>query len=138
NNVYILNILAELAVLIHCLAVNREAVLVFLNPKPYKLIACCFEFRCNNVSNLRNVHSKGNQCRRYIDILEGSGHTVLSSDGWKSVCDLCAVCTKECRKRLTPAFRIFCHSAEILLECEADFPVISAGSYDLRSEEHTS
>src|SRR5699024_12114911 len=131
NNVSILNILAELAVLIHYLAVNREAVLVFLNPKPYKLIACCFEFRCNNVSNLRNVHSKGNQCRRYIDILEGSGHTVLSSYGWKSVSDLCAGCTKECRNRLTPAFRIFCHSASILLGCYGDFAAVSPGSYFL-------
>ena len=82
NNIAILNVLVELSILIHHLSIYRQTVGVLLNPKPYKLITRCFQFRCNHIPGFRNINCKRNKGRRYIDILERTGHTVLSSDRW--------------------------------------------------------
>ena len=63
-------------------------------------------------------------------MVEGTGHTVFSSDRRQAVAHLCVVCTKKCCERLAPAVRILSHSAEIFLEGEADFAVIAADCHD--------
>ena len=63
-------------------------------------------------------------------MVEGTGHTVFSSDRRQAVAHLCVVCTKKCCERLAPAVRILSHSAEVFLEGEADFAVIAADCHD--------
>ena len=76
-----------------------------------------------------HIDSEGHKGRRYIDIVEGSGHGILAADGCKTVTHLCLISTEQSGKRLAPALRILCHSAEILLEGKMNLPEITAGSH---------
>ena len=69
---------------------------------------------------------------RPLSIIEGAGHAVLAADGRKSEAELCVVSTEQCCERLAPSCRILRHSAEVLLEGEADLAEIAACCHDLR------
>ena len=115
---------------LHDFIIDRQIILVFLNGKEYQLISCRFKLRCDDIFFFCHIHCKGHQCRRNINLVKGSGHGIFSSDGRKAESDLCTVCSQQCCKRLAPALRILVHSAEILLEGESYFLVISTGSHD--------
>ena len=55
---------------------------------------------------------------------------ILTANRRKSESQLCSVSTQQCGKRLAPTVRVFCHSAEIFLECETDLAVITACSHN--------
>ena len=63
-------------------------------------------------------------------MVEGTGHTVFSSDGRQSESQLCAVSTEEGCEGLAPAMGILGHSAEVLLEGETDLAVITTSCHD--------
>ena len=124
------DILMQFSVLIHSCCIIRQIIAVFRQTDPYQFTSCLFQFRCDNILFLSHIYRKGNQCRRNINIVEGSGHTVLSTDRWKAKSHLCRICTEQRCKGLTPTFRILCHSAEVFLEGETDLGVISTVRYD--------
>ena len=125
------DVFREFCILFHDLIVLRKVILISFDTEPYKLIAGFFQFRRNDLIVMGHIHGKGYQGRRHVDILERSGHTVLSADGRQAVADLCGVGAEQGRERLAPALRIFGHPAEIFLECEPDAVEISACSHDL-------
>ena len=126
----------NLAVQFHNCLIYRNIKIVFLDCKANKLVACFLQFRSHDIAMLCNIYCKGYQCRRYIDIIEGTGHTVLTTDGRQSEADLCIISTKQCCKRLAPTLRIGGHSAEVLLEGETNLAVVTAGCYDLSHRFH--
>ena len=126
-----LDIFHEFTVLIHYSIVNRKIILVSFDLEPYKFVSCFLKFRCNNILLKSHINSKGYKCRRYVNILECSWHTVFSSDRRKSETNLCCISTKKCCKWLAPSLWILCHSTEILLECEADLSIISTCCHNL-------
>ena len=131
NDSSFLNIFMDLSILLHHFLINRKIIFISLNLKPYKLISCFFQFRCDDILLQCHIDCKRYQRRRNINILECSGHTVLTSDWRKTKSDLCRIGSEQCSKRLAPSLRIFGHSAEILLECKTDLTIISTGCHDL-------
>ena len=130
HNLACFYIFEEFSILITCFLVIRQIIFVTAKLHQNDLIACFLELRCNDMFIACNIYCKGYQSRRYVNIIECTGHTVLSSDGRQSESKLCTVCTKKCCKRLTPTMRIFCHSAEVFLEGKTDLAVISTGRHD--------
>ena len=125
------DIFCKFTILLHHFFVDRYVVIIGLDPQPYQLAAGLLKLRCDDVFFFCHIHGKGYQCGRHINIFESTGHTVLSSDGRQPESELCVICSKERRKRLAPSVRIFCHTAEILLEGKPDLRIISSGSHDL-------
>ena len=125
NNFAVLDIIMEFFVLIHDSCVIRQIILITRCTQPYQFISCFFEFRCDHILDLSYIYGKRNKCRRYVDLIESTGHTVFAADGRKSKSHLCRICTKQCGEWLTPSLRIFCHTTEVFLECETDFLVIT-------------
>ena len=136
NDLSTVDVIREFTVLLHDLCIYRKIVLISLDLHPDDLVARFFEFRCDDLVFRRHIHGKRHQCRRNVYILERSGHTVFSADRRQTKSDLCIICAEKRCKRLTPSIRIFCHTTEILLECKADLPIISAGCYDLCNRFH--
>ena len=131
-----LHIAVELLVAVHHLAVNRKVIAVLLDLHHHNLASGLLKLRRYHMLFVGNVYSKGDKCRRNIDlpvnfIVEGSGHTVLSSDGRKSEAHLCAVCTEESGERRSPSGSVLCHPLEILLEGEADLLKVASVSRNL-------
>ena len=120
----------QFSVLIHSCCIIRQIIAVFWQTDPYQFASCFFQFRCDNILFLSHIYRKGNQCRRNINIVEGSGHTVLSTDRWKAKSHLCRICTEQRCKWLAPALRILCHTTEVFLEGETDLRVVSTVCYD--------
>ena len=117
---------------LHYLRIDRKIIRILLDGEKYQLISHCLKLRRDDVALFCYIHGKGYQCRRYVDLVEASGHGILSSDGRQPEADLCIVRAKQCGKRLAPALRLLAHSAEILLEGKAHLAVIAAGSHDSR------
>ena len=111
--------------------IDGNIIFILIKPELHEHIACFLKLRCNNVLLLRHIHRKGNQGGRNINIIKGSGHTVLSADGGKSISDLCIVSTEKCCKGLTPSFGIRGHTSEIFLEGEADLTEVTAACHNL-------
>ena len=132
NNPSCLYVLEEAAIQALDLLIIRQFVSVSVNLNQNQLIACFFQLRRNDGLIAGHIHCKGYQCGRYVDLIEGTGHTVLSSDGGQSEAQLRAVRAKERCKGLAPAMRILGHSAEVLLEAETDLAVIAACRHDSR------
>ena len=130
NNFAVLDIVMEFFVLIHDSCVIRKIVLITRCTEPYKFVSCFFEFRSDHILDLSYINCKGNKCRRYINLVKGTGHTVFTTDGRKAKSHLCRISTKECREWLTPSLWIFGHTTEVFLECEADLLVITTCSHD--------
>ena len=124
------HILKKLAILLHYLSIFGKIVLIFFNFQQYQFISGLFQFRRNDILISIDIHRKGNQCRRHVDLIKRTGHTVLSADGGKAESHLGRICAQQCREGLTPSGGIFCHSAEVLLEGKADLPVIPAACHD--------
>ena len=82
-------------------------------------------------AGIGNIHGKGYQCWRNVNLIEGSGHAVLSADGWKSEAQLSLVCSKQSRERLAPAGGLLRHPAEVLLEGKTDLLIVTACGHDL-------
>ena len=117
-------------ILIHDLLIIRKIIGITLDFQQNQFVSRFFQFRCNHGLVTCHIYSKRYQCRRNIDLIEGSGHTVFSSDGRQSKSELCIVCTKQCQERLAPSCRIFGHTTEVLLESETDLAEISAACND--------
>ena len=115
---------------LHYLRINRKIIGILLDGEKYQLISHCLKLRCDDVALFCHIHGKGYQCRRYVDLVEASGHGIFSSDRRQTESDLRIVCAEQCGKRLAPALRLLAHSAEILLEGKAHLAVITAGSHD--------
>ena len=124
------NIFKEFMILIHDLFIIRQIISITLDFQQNQFVSRFFQFRCNHGLVTCHIYSKRYQCRRNIDLIEGSGHTVFSSDGRQSKSELCIVCTKQCQERLAPSCRIFGHTTEVLLESETDLAEISAACND--------
>ena len=116
----------DLFIEVHHLCIVWKVIRILCNLKPYDRISCFFELRCNDIFFLCNIYRKRNKCRRNIDFVKTSWHRVFSTNRRQSESHLCTVSTKQCCKRLTPAFRIFAHSAEILLEGKTDLLIVTA------------
>ena len=114
-----------------CLFVIRHIISISCNIKLHNLIAALLEFRCNNILLFCHIHCKGNKGCRYMDIIEGTGHGVLTADGWQSETDLCCVCTEKRAHWLAPALCILSHAFEVFLECETNFTEITACCHNL-------
>ena len=125
NDFAALDIIVKFFILIHDSCVIRQIVLIVWCTEPYQFVSCFFKFRSDDILDLRYIYCKGNECRRYVDLVESTGHTVLTSDGRKSESHLCRICTKKCGERLAPSLRIFGHAAEVFLEGEADLLVVT-------------
>ena len=113
------------------LFVIRHIISISCNIKFHDLIAALLEFRCNNILLFCHIHCKGNKGCRYMDIIEGAGHGVLTADGWQSETDLCCVCTEKRAHRLAPALCILSHTFEVFLECETNLTKITACCHNL-------
>ena len=130
KNASLLHILVKFSVLVHNALIIRKLICILWRTKPYKPASCFFKLRSHNILKLSGVYCKGNQCRRNIDLIKGTGHTVLSSDRRKTESHLCRISAQKCCKRLAPALGIFCHTTEIFLEGKADLSVVTACSHD--------
>ena len=124
------DIFKEFMILIHDLLIVWQIIRITLDLQQNQFVSCAFQFRCDHGLVTCHIHSERYQCRRNIDLIESSGHTVFSTDGRQSKSKLCIVCTKQCQERLAPSCRIFTHTAEILLEGETDLAEISAACND--------
>ena len=120
----------NLVIQFHHLLIYRQIIRVLFDRKEYQLISCFFQFRCDHVFFSCHIDCERNQCRRHVNIVKGSGHGIFSTDGWQAETDLCIKRTEQCGKRLAPSLWIFTHSAEILLEGEAYFLVVTTGGHD--------
>ena len=120
----------DLIVQLHYLLVYRQIVCVLFDGKEYQLISCFFQLWCDDIFFSCHIDRKGNKCRRHVNIVEGSGHGIFSTDGRQTETNLCIKRTEQCGKRLAPSLWIFTHSAEILLEGEAYFLVVTTGGHD--------
>ena len=126
-----LYVLKELAIEIFYLFIYWQIICIFFNLEQNQLISCFFQFRGNHSLVTGYIHCKRYQCRWYINLIEGTGHGVFSTDRWKSKSQLCFIRAQECCKRLTPSLWIFAHSAEVFLECQTDLLIVSTTCYDL-------
>ena len=95
------------------------------------LTACLLKLRSDDVLLIGNIHGKGYQCWRNVNLIEGSGHAVLSADGWKSEAQLSLVCSKQSGERLAPAGGLLRHPAEVLLEGKTDLLIVTACGHNL-------
>ena len=111
--------------------IDGNIIFILIKPELHKHIVCFLKLRCNNILLLRHIHCKGNQGGRNINIIKGSGHTVLSTDGRKSVSNLCIISTKECCKGLAPSLGIRGHTSEIFLEGKSNLAEVTATCHDL-------
>jgi len=98
----------------------------------YQYISGFLCFCCNHVLMTCYVYCEAYQCRWYIDIVKGSGHGILATDGRKSEANLCFISAQQSCKRLAPSFRLLAHAAEVLLEGESYFAIITACCHDFR------
>ena len=130
NHLLSQNICMESCIEIHDLLVFRKIIRIPWNMNPYQFISCLFKFRCNDILFFCHIHCEGNQCRRNINIIKRTGHTVFSADGRQAKAQLCIICTQQCRKRLTPSLRIFSHTTEVFLERKTNLAVITAGCHN--------
>ena len=80
NNFASLNVTVEFFVLIHDSCIVWQIVLILRCTKPYQSVTCFFQFRSNNILDLCHIYCKRYQCRRYIDLIECTGHTVFTTD----------------------------------------------------------
>ena len=112
--------------------INRNIIFVTVKPELNQFISCFLKLRCHHMLSFRYIDCKGNKGWRYINFIEGTGHTVFTANGRKSESKLCIVCTKQCCKRLAPAFRIGGHSAEVFLEGKAYLMEITTACYNFR------
>ena len=131
-----LDVLMEFIISSHDLGIIRKIIGIFFNFKYNDLISGLLEFRGDHVLRACNVNREGNQGRWDVDLfsallIKGTGHTVLTADGRKSEAQLRIVGTEKCCERLAPSCRLAAHSAEVLLECEANLPVVAACCRDL-------
>ena len=100
-------------------------------------VSCLLQFRSNDILLVSNIYCEGNQCRRNINIIEGSGHRVLTTDTCHTQLDLCGVSTQKCCEGLRPTSGIFRHSSEVLLEGEVNLMNISTSCCNLGNRRQT-
>ena len=124
------DILMEFSVLIHHLIIFRKVIFILLDLHKNQFVSCFLKLRSHDILITGHIHCEGYQCRRNIDLVKTSGHTVLTTNGGQTKAELCAVSAQKGCKGLAPAFRIFRHAAEILLEGETDLAVISTNSHN--------
>ena len=84
------------------------------------------EFRSYKILRVVDRDGEGNECRRNVDMLEGAGHRVLSSDRRDAELALSLQSSEQSRHRLAPALRVVSRLLEILLESEIYIMVISS------------
>ena len=97
---------------------------------PYQLITGLLQFRRDYIVHFGHVHRKGYEGWRNVDLIKGSGHAVLSANGGQPEALLCGKCPQQRGKRLTPAFRVSCHPAEVFLEGKAYLFIVAAVGND--------
>ena len=78
-------------------------------------VAFPLELRRNDFLCIDSSHSEGDQCRRHIDMLEGSAHRVLAADRRESELNLHLQGAEQGAHRLAPDLRTMCHSLEVFL-----------------------
>ena len=92
----------------------------------------CFKFRRQYFFRVNGTCRKGHQCRRNIQIHEGTGHGVFPANCTYAVRHLCFECTQQSRHRHRPAFAVATQAWEIFLECQIAVFCFAAGCYDSR------
>ena len=130
DNASRLHILKEFSIQILDLLIIRQIVSVPADAQPHQLVSGLLKLRRQDVLLVPDIHRKGHQSRRHVDIVEGAGHTVLAADGGQAKAQLRAVGAQKSREGLAPAVGILRHAAEVLLEGEADPPVVAACRHD--------
>ena len=78
------------------------------------------EFVGQDFTNAIGRDREGAQGRRNIEVFEGTGHGVLTTDGGDTEVHLRLVRTEKCGGRLAPAFRVGARVQEVLLEGQVD------------------
>ena len=84
-------------------------------------MACSLEFGRNDVFDAVYCYCEGYQCRRYIDVFEGTGHGVFTTDCSDFQTFLSHECAQQSCQRFTPAFFIFTQFFEVFLEGQVNF-----------------
>ena len=123
----------QLLIFIHSILIIRLIVSIPLDIKAYKLIACFLQFRCYHILIACYINSKADQSWWNINIIEGTGHRILTTNRRKSESHLHIVSTEQCGKWQTPTIWICTKSLKILLECQSYLAYITTGCCDLRN-----
>ena len=108
-----------------------DIIFILIEPELNQGISCFLQFRSNHFLLLSNIYCKRHQCRRNINFIKCTGHTILTADRRKTISNLRIISTKQCCKRLTPTLRVRGHSAEVFLECKTDFAKVTTGCHYL-------
>ncbi len=131
GNMTVADQLGHLAVKLKYILVNRYVELILVDPDLYQYISFSLQFRCDHIGKLCHVYRKGNQGRRYIYVIEGTGHGILAADAGQAVSNLGIISTQQSGEGLAPTLRILGHSAEVFLECEMQLFIVTACCHDL-------
>ncbi len=78
----------NLSVYIHNLFINRQVIFIFFNLKCNQLITRIFQLRSYDILLFCHIYCEGNQCRRHIQFIKGTGHGIFTTDGRKSKTNL--------------------------------------------------
>ena len=110
---------------------NRQAVRCLFAFQQIDRMAGFLKLRGDDLLDLAGCNSKGDQCRRDIELLKGARHGVLAADGSNAEVLLCLKGTEECGERLCPAFSVVTGMEEVFLEGQIDILKGSTGSDEL-------
>ena len=108
-----------------------DTVFVSFRTEHHDLVASLLEFGGNHLVCLGGGNSKGYQRRRNIDVLERTGHGVLTADRAAGQFQLCLECTQQGSHGLAPTLGIILGTLEVFLECQPAVVPAAAGCNDL-------
>ena len=121
----------DLSIQVSHFLIHGNVKVILFNLKANQLISSLLQLRRNDVAALCDVYCKGYQSGRNVNVVEGTGHGILTTDGRKAKADLCVISAKQCCEGLAPTGRIARHSAEVLLEGKANLGEVTAICNDL-------
>ena len=104
----------------------RKIVMIERRNEHRHIVTSALELGSYKILRVVDRDGEGNECRRNVDMLEGAGHRVLSSDRRDAELALSLQSSEQSRHRLAPALRIVSRFLKILLECEIYIMVISS------------
>ena len=110
---------------------HRKLVTVLRLQPEYRMTGCLI-LRAHDVLRILCGDGEGNERRRNIEFLEGTGHGVLTTDRGDAEVELCVKCTEQCLEWLSPALRFTTRLTEVLLEGEVGILEAGTGGDQLR------
>ena len=113
--------------------IDRQAVLVVLRREVVDLVARRLKLVGDDLLRLCGGDGEGDECRRNVDVLKGTGHRVLAADGRAAKLKLCLQAAQQRLERFAPLDRVGADLLKIFLEAQPAFFAGTAGSDDLRN-----